>query len=76
MKWPDHPSKLSDVIRWSLATPNLGFVKEILDAYPRAMTDPFLSGREPTCQLEPVIPADFDYTFVVPVHICQGQCSV
>lgn len=47
------------------------FVKSILDAYPRAMDDAFLFGREPVCRREEVCQADFDYSFVVPVEIAR-----
>ncbi|KAF4035917.1 hypothetical protein GN244_ATG12060 [Phytophthora infestans] len=71
ISWPNISVQLSDLLRWAKVTPDLSFVKRILDAYPRAMTDAFLFGREPVCRRELVCPADFEYNFVVPIEIAR-----
>ncbi|KAF4028049.1 hypothetical protein GN244_ATG20280 [Phytophthora infestans] len=64
ISWPNISVQLSDLLRCASVTSDFSVVKRILDAYPRAMTDAFLFGREPVCRRELVCPADFEYNFV------------
>ncbi|KAF4029055.1 hypothetical protein GN244_ATG19237 [Phytophthora infestans] len=71
ISWPNISVQLSDLLRCASVTSDFSVVKRILDAYPRAMTDAFLFGREPVCRRELVCPADFEYNFVVPIEIAR-----
>ncbi|ETI47815.1 hypothetical protein AM587_10012186 [Phytophthora nicotianae] len=67
--WPDISILLSDLLRWAKVTPDICLGKATLNAYPKAMSDRFLIGREPLCRRESVDQADFDYNFVVPLEL-------
>ncbi|OWZ21525.1 hypothetical protein PHMEG_0003919 [Phytophthora megakarya] len=46
--------------------PNLKFVKEILDAYPLIMDEPYLRGRVLNCEWKTIKLAGYRYNFIVP----------
>jgi hypothetical protein len=54
----------------------VGLVKDIVDKYPLVMTDRFLDGRRAVPRREMVRGSDFDYNFVVPLHLVKAMESV
>lgn len=75
-EWPSIAVNLPELIAWSLSIVNLPLVREVFEAYPIVMNDPFLGAREPTYRRELVNPADYVYNFVVPLSLARTMRRV
>ncbi|OWY92665.1 hypothetical protein PHMEG_00038245 [Phytophthora megakarya] len=67
VKYPsDLAVNVHQIFFWARLMPDLKFVREILEAYPLIMDEPYLRGRTLECAWKTIRPDDYRYNFIIP----------